>query len=177
MFSYVKFARFPRADDEDKDNTDPLSSMMRPSSLFDRVSMTALLSLGLLIVVAAASFAAYGFFYLASWIGLIAFDHRTTAIVYSIWTSAGLFMLAIYIQPAAAELFYPLLRRPLAFWHTQVVAIVRNTLLLYTLAEMIRGVDTHGIWGALGLACIFQLIQCIRFDEDVQSGQPNDKQD
>ncbi len=177
LFSYFKFARFPRAEDEEKDTRDPLGGMMRPSSLFDRVSMTVLLSVGLLIVVAAASFAAYGFFYLASFIDLIKFDSRTTAMIYSIWTSAGLFMLAIYIQPATAELLYPLLRRPLAFWHTQVVAIVRNTLLLYTLAEIFHGVHIPGMLGALGLAAIFQLLQCIRFDEDVQSGQQDDKED
>ncbi len=177
LFSYFKFARFPRDEEEDdKDTRDPLGGMMRPSSLFDRVSMTALLSLGLLIVVAASSFAAYGFFYLASFIDLIAFDSRTTAMIYSIWTSAGLFMLAIYIQPAAAEFLYPLMGRQLRFWQTQVVAILRNMLLLYTLGEIVRGVHiAGGMWGALALAGIFQLLQCIRFDEDVQSGSTEDK--
>ncbi|WP_411344735.1 hypothetical protein ACE3MZ_01185 [Paenibacillus sp. WLX1005] len=171
VFSYFKFARPPRQQ-EDGETRDPLDSIMKPFSLFDRVSMAVILSLGLLIVVAASAFAAYAFFYLASFIHLIGFENRSTAMLYSIWTSAGLSILAIYIQPAAAEWIYPILRRPLRFWQTQVVAIVRNTLLLYTLAEIIRGVDTHGIWGALGLACIFQLIQCIRFDEDldVRSG-------
>lgn len=174
VFSYWKFARSSHRDEESGSERDPLDDMMRPFSLFDRVSMTIILSLGLVIVVAASAFAAYGFFYLASFIGLIDFADRNTAMLYSIWTSAGLFILAIYIQPSTAELIYPLLRRKLSFWQTQVIAIVRNTLLLYMLAEIISGVYTSGIWSALGLACIFQLIQCIRFDEPIEPKQDED---
>ncbi|WP_152425907.1 MULTISPECIES: hypothetical protein [Paenibacillus] len=168
MYSYFKFVRSPRRDPESSQPVDPLEKMFRPSSLFDRLSMAILISLGLVVVVAGASFAAYAFFYLGSLIHLIRFDGRDSALIYSVWTVAGLFLLAIYVQPATVEYVYPLLRRSLKFWQTQVIAIVRNTILLYTLSEIQPGVDTSGIWGALGLAAVFQLIQCIRFDEDLE---------